>query len=58
LPPDSEVELLVEAGDLLQGRFLMTSAPHARPTLEQRQVAVALADQLGVALARGVRRVA
>ncbi len=58
LPPGSDVELLVEAGDLLQGRFLMTPAPHARPTLEQRQVAVALADQLGVALARRVRRVA
>ena len=58
LPPESDVELLVEAGDLLQGRFLMTSTAHARPTLEQRQVAVALADQLGVALARGVRRVA
>jgi len=43
--------LLVEAGGLLQGRFLLTPGPDARPTLEQRLVAVGLADQAGAALA-------
>jgi K+-sensing histidine kinase KdpD len=51
LPHDSETELLVEGGGVLQGRFLMTALPGARPTLEQRLVAVALARQVGAALA-------
>jgi K+-sensing histidine kinase KdpD len=51
LPPSIATELLAEAGGLLQGRFLMTPLPGARPTLEQRLVAVALADQAGAALA-------
>ena len=38
-------------GGLFQGRFLMTPAPGARPTLEQRLLAVALANQVGAALA-------
>jgi len=50
-PADTDVELLVESGGLFQGRFLMTPGPGARPTLEQRQLAVALADQVGAALA-------
>ena len=50
-PPDADLELLVESGGLFQGRFLMTPEPGARPTLEQRQLAVALADQVGAALA-------
>jgi hypothetical protein len=37
------------------GRFLMTPAPGAHPTLEQRLVAVALADQAGAALANARR---
>jgi K+-sensing histidine kinase KdpD len=51
LPQGADTELLVETGGLLQGRFLMTPAPGARPTLEQRLLAVALADQVGAALA-------
>ena len=35
----------------MQGRFLMTPAPGGRPTPEQRLLAVALADQVGAALA-------
>jgi K+-sensing histidine kinase KdpD len=50
-PSGSDTELLVESGGLLQGRILMTPAPGARPTLEQRLLAVALADQVGAALA-------
>jgi K+-sensing histidine kinase KdpD len=50
-PGDAELELLAESGGLFQGRFLMTPAPGARPTLEQRLLAVALADQVGAALA-------
>jgi K+-sensing histidine kinase KdpD len=46
-----ETELLVESSGMLQGRFLMTPAPHARPTREQRLVAIAFADQVGAALA-------
>jgi K+-sensing histidine kinase KdpD len=51
LPGDTDIELLAEAGGLLQGRFLLTPRPGARPSLEQRQLAAALADQAGVALA-------
>jgi K+-sensing histidine kinase KdpD len=50
-PPGADTELLVEGGGVFQGRFLMTPAPGARPTLEQRLLAVALADQVGAALA-------
>ena len=50
-PRGSDTELLVESGGILQGRFLMTPAPGARPTLEQRLLAVAFADQAGAALA-------
>jgi len=51
LPEGTELELLVESGGRLQGRFLMQSAPGAQPTREQLLVAVALADQVGAALA-------
>jgi K+-sensing histidine kinase KdpD len=51
LPPGTDTELLVEGGGVFQGRFLMTPRPSARPILEQRLLAVALADQVGVALA-------
>ena len=51
LPPGTDVELLVEGGGIFQGRFLMTPAPGARPTLERRLLAVAFADQVGAALA-------
>jgi K+-sensing histidine kinase KdpD len=50
-PADMDVELLVESGGLFQGRFLMTPDRGARPTLEQRLLAIALADQAGAALA-------
>jgi K+-sensing histidine kinase KdpD len=50
-PADMDTELLVESGGLFQGRFLMTPERGARPTLEQRVLAVALADQVGAALA-------
>jgi K+-sensing histidine kinase KdpD len=46
-------ELLVENHGVLQGRFLLTAGPGARPTVEQRLVAVAFADQVGAALATG-----
>jgi hypothetical protein len=48
LPPSTE--LLVESGGTLQGRFLMSPVPGTRPTLEQRLVAGALADQVGAAI--------
>jgi hypothetical protein len=45
-------ELLVENRGVLRGRFVLTAEPGgARPTLEQRLVAVAFADQVGAALA-------
>ena len=50
LPPDTETELLVESGGLLQGRFLIMPVPGSRPTREQLLVAIALADQVGAAL--------
>ena len=53
LPQGTDTELLVEGGGIFQGRFLMTPGPDAGPTLEQRLLAVALADQVGAALAAG-----
>jgi len=53
LPRGTDTELLVEGGGIFQGRFLMTPGPDAGPTLEQRLLAVALADQVGAALAAG-----
>ena len=50
LPPGRDTELLVESGGILQGRFLMTPAPGARSSLEQRLLAIAFADQVGAAL--------
>jgi hypothetical protein len=52
-PGYSDIELLVESGGLLRGRFLMTPLPAARPTREQRLLAIAFADQVGAALATG-----
>jgi K+-sensing histidine kinase KdpD len=46
-------ELLVENRGVLRGRFLLTAEPGARPSVEQRLVAVAFADQVGAALAGG-----
>jgi K+-sensing histidine kinase KdpD len=50
-PPDTDVELLVESGGVFQGRFLMAPDRAARSTLEQRLLAIALADQVGAGLA-------
>lgn len=50
-PAGTDTELLVEGGGAFQGRFLMTPGPDTRPTSEQRLLAVALADQVGAALA-------
>jgi K+-sensing histidine kinase KdpD len=47
----ASIELLVESGGRLQGRFLMQADPSARPTAEQLLVAAAFADQVGAALA-------
>jgi hypothetical protein len=49
LPADTE--LLVETGGILQGRFMLQALPGSRPTLEARLVAIALADQVGAAVA-------
>ncbi len=52
LPTNSEIELTVQHAGEIHGRFLLTAAARiVRPDLEQRQVAVALADQVGAALA-------
>jgi hypothetical protein len=48
--PSAGLELLVESGGRLQGRYLMQLEPDARPTREQLLVAVAFADQVGAAL--------
>jgi K+-sensing histidine kinase KdpD len=51
LPASTDTELLVENRGVLQGRFLMSPLPGARPTLEQRLLAIAFVDQVGAALA-------
>ncbi len=50
LPQQTDIELLVRSGGVLQGRFLLSARPGARPSLERRLVAVAFADQVGSAL--------
>jgi len=55
LPTLDEIELPVSARGAELGRFLLTSTSAIRhPDLEQRQVAVTLAEQVGTALASGV----
>jgi K+-sensing histidine kinase KdpD len=49
LPSAAGTEVLVESGGRLLGRFLMQPDPAARPTREQLLVAVAFADQVGLA---------
>ena len=49
-PPHRPVELLLESHGVLQGRFLMLPEADSRPSLESRQVAAALADQVSAAL--------
>jgi len=41
----------LENHGMFHGRFLMAADPRSHPTLEQRLVAVAFADQVGAALA-------
>jgi K+-sensing histidine kinase KdpD len=48
--PDADIELLVESGGRLQGRFLLTAGPDTRPSTAQRLVAVTLASQVGASL--------
>lgn len=51
LPTDDEIRLLVTRGGTTVGRFRITAVGHvARPSLEQRKVAVLLADQAGTVL--------
>ncbi len=52
LPVDSEIALVIQSGGVVRGRFLLTAATRVvRPSLEQRLVAIALANQVGAALA-------
>lgn len=52
LPTNAETELVVQHAGVVRGRFLLTASTRiARPDTEQRLVAVALADQVGAALA-------
>ena len=52
LPSDEEIGLAVRAAGVSRGHFLLTAASRvARPSLEQRRVAVLLADQVGTYLA-------
>ncbi|HET8717874.1 MAG TPA: DUF4118 domain-containing protein [Nocardioidaceae bacterium] len=53
LPVDEDTVLLVRRGAEVLGHFVLTSASEtAYPTLEQRKVAVLLADQVAAALTR------
>jgi hypothetical protein len=49
--PDRPLELFAESGGAFRGRFLLSPRPEAKPTRTERMVAVALADQVGAALA-------
>lgn len=51
LPTNDEIELLVQHGGQVRGRLLLTAATSiSRPDLQQRRVAVTLADQAAAAL--------
>ncbi len=50
LPTDVDVELLVESGGVLRGRYLVRARAGSRPTLSERLVAVTLANQVGAGL--------
>ncbi len=49
--PDPEVDLPVQSSDRTYGVFVMTAASHRSVTIEQRVVALVLADQVGAAFA-------
>jgi K+-sensing histidine kinase KdpD len=51
LPTDRETELLVQSGGAFRGRFLLTPTSRTRPSPSQLGVALALADEVGAALA-------
>lgn len=52
LPTDSEIELPARSGGKVSGRFLLTASTRiARPTLDQRLVALALAQQVATVVA-------
>ena len=54
LPTDQEIGLVVRSGGVTCGHYLLTAATRvARPSLEQRRVAVLLADQVGTLVAGG-----
>ncbi len=56
LPTDTEIELAVQNAGVVYGRYLLTASTRiCRPSLEQRRVAVALADQVGASLAAAGR---
>ncbi len=46
-------QAVAAGGGILQGRFLMTPGPSARPSREQRLLAAVFADQAAAALAAG-----
>jgi K+-sensing histidine kinase KdpD len=50
LPVDVDIELLVESGGRLQGRFLFRASPDTHASMAQRLVAVTLASQVGASL--------
>jgi K+-sensing histidine kinase KdpD len=51
LPSNDEIALMVRRGDATLGHFLLNAAAGiARPSLEQRRVAVLLADQVGAVI--------
>jgi hypothetical protein len=50
LAVDIDIELLVESGGRLQGRFLLREAAGQHPSTAQRVVAVTLAAQVGAVL--------
>jgi K+-sensing histidine kinase KdpD len=52
LPVDTTIVLLALSGGQPRGRYLLTAATRvSRPTLQQRRVAIALADQVGADIA-------
>lgn len=56
LPTDDEIALELKRADATLGHYLLTAAGRiARPSLEQRKVAVLLADQAGAVIANSTR---
>jgi hypothetical protein len=56
LPTEHDIEILLVGESGYRGRFVLSAAPHSRPSTAQRLAAVALADRAATTLAQRSQR--